>query len=305
MNAKSQFEKLQKRLTKHFVERRKVPALASNLRDKPMKLFQSFLDGGDESALLAGRADKLNAWHFESHAASCLVGGAVDWHDFSCSARYAHAAVKFNEALANLNQGGLELPWRVAVAISTNAICGWKAETNSVALAAYRGLDTPLLDLRHSDEHAAGTLYRHFWFLLHMYCNVRGLALDTSKYSYPSDMSPYAQVLADWRTTDLDKVQTFVTAMANFHLQEARTTAHDEIAEFDTEDRMLFPHEILCWLRMREWVGLVNPVAFDHPLMNQPLAVMPGPDPLPHPETPLLDAVVAKFRDEFPGSFNE
>ena len=32
-----------------------------------------------------------------------------------------------------------------------------------------------------------------------------------------------------------------------------------EIAEFDTEDRMLFPHEILSFLRLREWMGLSVP----------------------------------------------
>jgi hypothetical protein len=80
-------------------------------------------------------------------------------------------------------------------------------------------------------------------------------------------------------------------------------TAHDEIAEFDTEDRMLFPHEILTFLRLREWAGLPNPSSFEHPLMNQPLAKLPEPVPLPQPETPLLDAVIAKFKLEYPGSF--
>ena len=127
--------------------------------------------------------------------------------------------------------------------------------------------------------------------------------LDTSRYSYPEDMSPYAEVLADWRTAEADTVQSFVTAMADFHLREARETAHDEVAEFDDEDSMLFPHEILSFLRVREWLGLPNPATFDHPLMNQPLARLPQPVPLPQPDTPLLDRVIEKFKSEYPGSF--
>ncbi len=67
---------------------------------------------------------------------------------------------------------------------------------------------------------------------------------------------------------------------------------------------MLLPYEILCWLRLREWVGLANPETFDHPLMQQALAKLPTPVPLPTPETPLLDQVIAKFKQEYPGSFD-
>ena len=75
------------------------------------------------------------------------------------------------------------------------------------------------------------------------------------------------------------------------------------LAEFDTEDRMLFPYEILAFLRLREWQGLVNPEVFEHPLMQQPLTKLPKDVPLAVPETPLLDQVVVKFQQEYPGSF--
>ena len=38
---------------------------------------------------------------------------------------------------------------------------------------------------------------------------------------------------------------------------------------------MLFPYEILAFLRIREWANLKNPVTFDHPLMQHPLAQLP------------------------------
>jgi hypothetical protein len=55
----------------------------------------------------------------------------------------------------------------------------------------------------------------------------------------------------------------------------------------------------LAYLRIREWAGLENPTEFDHPLMQQPLAHLPPEVPLPDPETPLLDQVVARYKTQF------
>lgn len=305
MKKAMQVKKLQTKLAKHFAAWVARPLMIEIFEEGPKAYFDEYLAGKDDSAYVVTRADEAATWHLAKYSELAFELDDRSTEHVSLAARNLHGALKFAEAFAN---SGLDVSIRIeraALTFSLNVIADWREETDNIGQSLIKGLDTPLLDLRLTSRHEAGTLYRHFWFLLSLYCDARKLTLDISKYSYPADMSPYADVLADWRTTDLDKVQTFVTAMADFHLQEARATAHDEIAEFDTEDRMLFPHEILCWLRMREWVGLVNPVAFDHPLMKQPLAVMPGPEPLPHPETPLLDAVVAKFRDEFPGSFSE
>ena len=280
-----------------------MPVLVKNFRDGPPKCFQAYLDGGTERAVIATSSEELNTWHFSQYANAVFNEGRYPLDELALAARYAHARVKFEEAFSNAGKNGMILPWEAAFYFSLNVLAGWKTEAASVGMAIYRGLDTTLLGLRHTPEHQAGTLFRHLWFLLHLYCDARALPLDTSLYSYPKDMSPYAAVLADWRTTDLAKVQVFVTAMADFHMLHARFTAHDEIAEFDTEDRMLFPHEILSFLRLREWAGLTNPTHFDHPLMNHPMARMPEPVPLPLPDTPLLDAVVAKFQLEYPGSF--
>ena len=55
-----------------------------------------------------------------------------------------------------------------------------------------------------------------------------------------------------------------------------------------------------AYLRLREWAGLTNPTEFDHPLMQQPLAYLPPEATLPDPDTPLLDQVIARYRQEFP-----
>ncbi|WP_144289811.1 hypothetical protein [Ideonella sp. A 288] len=294
---------MHKKISKHFADFLTMPIFFKNFRDKPPAYFREYMSGEDDCALVADRASKLQTWSFSTYANAVLNEGHYPLTDLALSARCAHATVKFEEAFADAGKNGTLVIENSVFFLSLNILAGWKDEAASIGLSIYHGLDTSLLGLRHTPDHQAGTLYRHFWFLLQLYCDARSISLDTSLYSYPPDMSPYAAVLADWRTTDLDKVQGFVSAMADFHLQHARFTQHDEVAEFDTEDRMLFPHEILSYLRLREWAGLSNPSTFEHPLMHHPMARMPSTVPLPKPETPLLDAVIEKFRTEFPGSF--
>lgn len=303
MDAAKQITKLHNRIAKHFAEWVAMPYVIENFKDDPKNVYQAFLDGGKRRSVLSTTTDELQTWHFAQYAHAVYNEGRYPLDELALAARYAHAYVKFEEAFADAGMRGMVLPYAAANSLCLNMLAGWRAESASVCDSVRRGLDTTLLGLRHNPEHAAGELFRHFWFLLHLYCDARNLPLDTSLYSYPPDMSPYVAVLADWRTTDLNKLTGFVNAMADFHLSEARFTRTDEIDEFDTPGRMLFPYEILAYLRLREWSGLTNPEQFDHPLMKHPMARMPSPVPLPQPETPLLDSVIGKFKLEFPGSF--
>lgn len=306
MDMNKEVTRLKKKVSKWTKEWVVMPVMIEVHKDEPLQIFEDYLNGEDEVAILSTRAGSFHFWHFVHYMQTVLNEGKDSLGDFALAARYAFAVVKFEEAFAiteDSDGGGSVLLDDAVLYTALNVLAGWKNETGVLCRSLHNGLNTSLLDLRHTERHEAGTLYRHFWFLMHLFCEAEGLKLDTSLYSYPEDMNPYDKVIADWKTTDMNKVQEFVSAMADFHIQETRATAHDEIDEFDTEDRMIFPYEILCWLRLREWAGLSNPETFVHPLMNQPLAKMPEPVPLPKPETPLLDKVIEKFKKEYPGSF--
>lgn len=303
MDMKKKVAQLQKKLNREFQDWVKDETIIEVFRDDPPAFLKTYLDGKENPRLLGLTMDEMLTWHFNQYANATLNEGHYPLEEFALCARYALWAIRFAATFANAGKGRSLLLHRAAFNFSLNALAGWQRETALLGDLLLKGLDTRLLDLRHTDRHEAGTLYRHFWFLLQLYADVQGKTIDTSLYSYPDDMSPYQAVLTDWRTTDLNQVAQFVSAMADFHVQEARETAHDEIAEFDFSDYMLFPHEILTFLRMREWMGLSNPASFDHPLMQQPLAKMPAPVPLAQPNTPLLDQVIAKFKQEFPESF--
>ena len=273
----------------------------------PQDTFQAFLDNAnadpDEVAHLARRCDSLQTWHMVHFGHRLLNEGVADPVEFALSARYAHAAVEFSQAQANRNRGGSIGDIAATVYLAQNVLCGWHEESASIGDALVKGLDTPMLDLRLNDRHCAGELYPAFWFVVQLYCSARNQPLDVSPYSYPKDMAPYAEVLANWRTNDEQTIRRWVSAMADYHLHDARSRPGDGMGQFDVEDLMVFPYEILFWLRLREWAGLSNPESFDHPLMKLPTAQLPNPVPLPQPDTPLLDAVVAKFKLEYPSSF--
>ena len=279
------------------------PTLREVHLDESTATFNAYLDRGEEVAHLRSSCESLHFWHLVHFGHGLLSEQRADASDFALAARYARTAIEFSQAFANRDRGGDIVPNNAALYFAMNVLCGWPEEAALVGNALVKGLDTSMLDLRHTDRHTAGELYPNLWFLLQLYCNARGLPLDLTKYSYPPDMSPYAEVLADWRTVDQEKVSRWVVALADFHLKESKPAPGFESALFDGEDVILFPYEILTWLRLREWAGLENPAEFDHPLMKLPTARLPNPVPLPQPDTPLLDAVVAKFRIEFPGSF--
>ena len=247
---------------------------------------------------------KIHFWHLVHYEHAVMNEGQNGLTDLALAVRYAEAYIHFETAFADANKGGSVLQDAAVLYFSLAIMAGWKDAAIRIGKALVHGLDTSLLDLRHTDRHSAGEMYRHFWFILHLYAQSGGPKFDTALYSYPPDMGPYTAVLKDWGTTDLTKVHDWVCAMADFHVLETRNTADDEIDEFDDEDVMLFPYEILCWLRLREWLGLPNPESFNHPLMQQPLARLPTPVPLAIPVTPLLDQVIAKFQQEYPNSFS-
>lgn len=245
----------------------------------------------------------LQFWHQVKYLNSVLNEQRPSLEDLALSVRYAEALVQFEKSFDEAGQGGSLLPDSAAAFFALAALAGWREVAGRIGRLVRKGLDTELLELRHSDEHRAGEHYRHFWFVMHLYEQASGDHFDVANYSYPRDMAPYSDAIEHWRTTDLQKVHELVCKLADVHVAETRNASHDQSDEFSGESEMLFPYEILCWLRLREWAGLPNPDSFDHPLMQQPLAQLPKPVPLPVPEVPLLDEVIAKFKQDYPGSF--
>ncbi|MBO3275762.1 hypothetical protein [Pseudomonas schmalbachii] len=293
-------------LKKEFTEWLAHPNSKKLFLDDGKEEFGLYLKGEDNINLMGLASSEISHWHLMTYSHLALTGSSLDYQALALIARHTYASTMFDAELINKKKmtSGL-LTTEASFNLSIAIISGWGKEFRALVRALHAGLDTKLLDLRITPKHDKGTLYRHFWFLVHLACEVEELTIDTSLYSYPKSLAPYDEVLADWKTTDLGKVSQMVQRMADFHAQHSREDSRGrEVYEFENEERWLFPYEIFAFLRLREWLGLKNPHEFDHPLMQQPLGCLPCEPgiPLARPETPLLDQVIAKFNQQYPNS---
>lgn len=231
----------------------------------------------------------MATWHLARYEQTAL-NSIHDFNELSIASTYYGYMLKFEGALVTGGSNSPIAPSTAALSLSLAAIANWPVEFKARFDIILNGLDTVLLDLK---RRQSGKLFHHFWFLLQLYAKSVNRKIDVSQYTRPETPSPYEQVLEQWDTPDQSLLDVLVSQMADFHLSNATTPMHDEIFEFDYEDRMLFPYEILTLLRVREWHGLKNPTTFEHPLMQHPLSKLPLQ--LNESEVVLINEVVRKF----------
>lgn len=271
------------------------------LEDAEGKLERIALQASEDSLpYLCQSLEDLAHWYLVDFQHRLLNEGERHPESLAAAAAHARAQVDVSSLLFKKGQGARfsceMLPDTAAVSLGLSLMTGRREEAMRLFDQLRAGLDTQLLDLHKEGRPGSGEIYRHFWFLMLLSAAAFKKRIDLQNYSLPTNMQPYADALANWDTENVDRVDDLASALAEFHVQQARNRSANDIREFDREDRMIFPYEILGWLRLREWAGRENPSAFSHPLMNQPLAWLP-PEPLPAWTTRTLDQALAAARD--------
>ncbi|NLR74235.1 hypothetical protein [Leeia aquatica] len=114
---------------------------------------------------------------------------------------------------------------------------------------------------------------------------------------------PWYQTLLDHALEpDTERLLPAVTAACDWHIRQTRNTTDHTTYCFDSPPYMLYPVEILAWLRLRQRHGLEDGDAFcaAHPLMQLPSGRLY--DYAPFPEgPPLARAALHKMRERYPG----
>jgi len=190
-NMSKQITRLTKKLSRFYSDWIVSETIRELFWDKPQKDLSEYVSTGEKWEFVGSRTGKLLTWNYSQYANAVLNEDRYPLDEFALCARYAKAAVQFEAAFADAGQNGSILLHQAAFNFSLNILSGWRTDANTVGRLLVSGLDTSLLDLKHNDRHKKGKFFRHFWFLLHLYCSAKGLILDTSLYSYPEDMSPY------------------------------------------------------------------------------------------------------------------
>lgn len=148
------------------------------------------------------------------------------------------------------------------------------------------------LVLEYEDKHRRGTV-----FMFRLFADWRGdVHYDWPPYGY--DEPIYEAILADWRNPDPQALVPALLAACDRHTHQTRYDSTTTFYDFGDDAMARTPLEILLVFKLRQLLGLENPV-LDHPLMAPPF------DRLPEPQQPyglddLMRGTLAQMREEWP-----
>jgi hypothetical protein len=165
----------------------------------------------------------------------------------------------------------------------------WYVESETLIKLINKGLNTNLkggLDFKPSA-----------WFIVEIANKGYNIIIDYSKFNYPKNMGVYQEALNNWNTNDLVLLDTIVTKLCDYHLENATYGDGENTADiqFDDSARFVYAYEILTWLSIREMIGVKNPEKFSHPLMNLALNKLPTVV-TPMPKNELFERVLEKLK---------
>jgi len=116
--------------------------------------------------------------------------------------------------------------------------------------------------------------------------------------SYAYDEPIYEAILSNWRNPDLDALEPALLAACDRHTHQSRYGSDTTSYDLGNDTFVRTPLEILMVFRLRQMLGLENPV-LDHPLMAPPFDRLPDPQP-PYGQDDLMQATLARIRQDCP-----
>jgi hypothetical protein len=197
---------------------------------------------------------------------------------------------QFQRIFENPHQPLRMLSWE-----STTECMAWYFMLGQIDEGVYMGYMTHAglnqtfqLQLSYEEQH-----HRCHAFMLRLFADWRGDA----KHDWPAFACAqplYEELLAMWRESDPEALKPWLLAACDHHTQEAK----GEESLSDCGQFARTPLEILLVLRLRELIGLSNPV-LDHPLMEAPFDRFPEPPPVYVPDALML-GTLERVRQDWP-----
>jgi hypothetical protein len=120
-------------------------------------------------------------------------------------------------------------------------------------------------------------------------------------HTFPSwayNVPLYDRILQLWRTPNAEKLKPWLLAACDRHTHEAKKDTETKFHDFAGYNISHIPLEILMVLRLREHLGLINPV-LDHPLMAGPFDCLPTVIPAYEPDHLILGSL-QRVREDWP-----
>ncbi|WP_428746077.1 hypothetical protein [Sulfurimonas sp.] len=141
------------------------------------------------------------------------------------------------------------------------------------------------------------------WFVIELFSLVFEVEINKKRALYPKDFSFYEKILEVWDSEDLVEIDKHVYNLCDLHLTKQGKDEEEELKFLEIPSLLLFPFEVLAWLRLREYKGFKNPREFTHPLMNEPITktLLELNEPLEEPnEVPFLNEFLSYVYEHCP-----
>ncbi len=233
--------------------------------------------------------ESLDNWYNNNFIYDMLTKNQSDLRGIAAANGYQILVLadKFAEIYSN-NPPSLSFD-KVAYWLSNCLLQKWYNESRNLIKIINNGLSTEMLEGGWEIKSAS-------WFILEIANRGFGIDADFSKFNYPNDMGCYQEAIDNWNTHDARQVDSIITKLCEFHLENATYGEEETTPDIQFGDSAWFVYafEILAWLSVREKIGLENPIEFTHSLMHIELNKLPNTI-VPMPSIELFNKVLTKL----------
>jgi hypothetical protein len=260
--------------------------------EEPLCELNEYIKGIKKNpGILSTRIGYLGEWYLSKHIVDSLFD-STNVNDYLYkSCLYSQWMIRISDAFFNLetkrpkkdfNEFGLILSHLLAAGSYSEAKTAGYIILNGLQKGLFLGIGSTRLSP----------------FILGLFCQWQHIDFLLEEYKNFMPIDEYRGVLEVWDSQDLKLVQSKLFDACDLHISRSKWGTNKEFFEFSQDEFMIYPVEILAVLRLREFLGLENPI-LNHKLMNSPLGKLIKLKNL-QPD-PLITEVISKLKKELPG----
>ena len=247
--------------------------------------IKSFLNNEyDNAGLLSGNLNRLSTWYFNIGVDSVL-NGKDSGHDdilLSCIYNYWHIRITYNFNLKINKKTTLDLN-DIALSLSKLLALGLFNFSDGIAKVLTDGIASDLL-LGLSTKSIAS-------YIMQLYCKWKKFPLPNQMNDFLKPNQVHQQMIENLESEDIEIIKENIENACNFHVSRSKYDTNKEYYEFSVDRYMIYPVEILSFLKIREQLKLSNPT-LSHVLMDSPLGRLHSFDEIPN--APFIEEILQK-----------